>query len=39
MLGNVKDLVLDLERGQIAYAVLETNDFLSMKGKYFAVRS
>ena len=36
-LGDVKDLMLDLERGQIAYAVLETGDFLGMGGKYFAI--
>ena len=36
-LGNVKDLMLDLERGQIAYAVLESGSFLGLGGKYFAV--
>lgn len=36
-LGDVKDLMLDLEHGQIAYAVLESGTFLSMGGKHFAV--
>ncbi len=36
-LGDIKDLLLDLGRGQIAYVVLEPGSFLGLGGRYFAV--
>lgn len=37
-IGEIKDLMLDLDTGRIMYAVLSVNDgFLGMNSKYFAV--
>lgn len=36
-LGSVKDIMIDLESGEVAYTVLETGEFLGLGGKYFAV--
>jgi sporulation protein YlmC with PRC-barrel domain len=36
-LGEVKDLVLDLQTGRISYAVLGTGGFLGLREKYIAV--
>lgn len=36
-IGEVKDLVLDLERGKIQYAVLEFGGFFGLGSKYFAI--
>jgi sporulation protein YlmC with PRC-barrel domain len=36
-LGTLKDLVIDLEDGRIAYAVLSFGGFLGMGDKYFAI--
>jgi len=36
-LGNIRDLVLDLDDAQIAYAVLSFGGFLGMGDKLFAV--
>jgi sporulation protein YlmC with PRC-barrel domain len=36
-LGNIEDLMIDLERGRIAYAVLSFGGFLGMGDKLFAI--
>lgn len=36
-LGDIKDLMVDLNKGCIAYAVLDFGSFMGMGGKYFAV--
>jgi sporulation protein YlmC with PRC-barrel domain len=36
-LGNLKDLVIDLEEGHIAYAVLSFGGFIGMGDKLFAI--
>ncbi len=36
-LGTIKDLMIDLESGQIAYAVLSFGGFLGMGNKLFAI--
>ena len=36
-LGDIKDLMVDLNNGRIAYAVLEFGGFLGMGSKLFAV--
>lgn len=36
-LGNLKDLVIDLEEGHIAYAVLSFGGFMGMGDKLFAI--
>ena len=36
-LGNIKDLMIDLDDGQIAYAVLSFGGFLGMGDKLFAI--
>jgi sporulation protein YlmC with PRC-barrel domain len=36
-LGDIKDLMIDLESGRVAYAVLEFGGFLGMGSKLFAV--
>lgn len=36
-LGKIEDVVLDVERGQIAYAVLSFGGFLGMGDKFFAI--
>ena len=36
-LGNVKELVIDLEDGRIAYAVLSVGGFLGLGDKLFAI--
>jgi sporulation protein YlmC with PRC-barrel domain len=36
-LGEVTDIMLDLETGNIAYAVIDTGGFLGLGGKLFAV--
>ena len=36
-LGSIKDLMIDIESGQVAYAVLDFGSFLDMGGKLFAV--
>lgn len=36
-IGDIKDLMIDLQRGCIAYAVLDFGGFLGMGSKYFAV--
>ncbi len=38
VLGNIKDLMIDLRTGEVIYAVLSVEDgFLNMGSKYFAV--
>lgn len=36
-LGRIKDIMLDVQRGSIAYVVLEYGSFMGMGGKLFAV--
>ena len=36
-IGDIKDLMLDVTKGTIAYAVLDFGGFLGIGGKYFAV--
>ncbi|MGE3274399.1 MAG: PRC-barrel domain-containing protein [Vicinamibacterales bacterium] len=36
-LGKIEDIMLDLERGRVAYAVLSFGGFLGMGDKFFAV--
>lgn len=36
-LGKIEDVVVDVEAGQIVYAVLSFGGFLSMGDKYFAI--
>lgn len=36
-LGNVKDLMIDLDTGRVAYAVLSFGGFLGLGDKYFAM--
>lgn len=36
-IGNVKDLMIDLETGEVAYAVLSHGGFLGIGDDYFAV--
>ena len=36
-LGNIKDLMIDLNTGHIAYAVLSFGGFLGLGDKYFAI--
>ena len=36
-LGSIEDLMIDLERGRIAYAVLSFGGFLGMGDKLFAI--
>lgn len=36
-LGNIKDLTIDLDDAQIAYAVLSFGGFLSLGDKFFAI--
>ena len=36
-LGNIDDLMIDLERGRVAYAVLSFGGFLGMGDKLFAI--
>jgi sporulation protein YlmC with PRC-barrel domain len=36
-LGNLKELVIDLEEGQIVYAVLSFGGFMGMGDKLFAI--
>ena len=36
-LGTLKEIMLDVERGQVAYGVLESGGFLGMGGKLFAI--
>lgn len=36
-LGEIKDIMLDLERGKIEYVVIEYGGFLGIGEKYFAV--
>ena len=36
-LGDVKDLMIDVDNGRVAYAVLEFGGFLGMGSKLFAV--
>src|SRR6202035_1391292 len=36
-LGKIEDIVLDVEAGRIAYAVLSFGGFLGMGDKYFAI--
>jgi sporulation protein YlmC with PRC-barrel domain len=36
-LGNIEEIVIDLDRGRVAYAVLATGGFLGMGGKFFAI--
>ncbi len=36
-LGNIKELMIDLEDGQIAYAVLSFGGFLGLGDKLFAI--
>ena len=36
-LGDIKDLMIDLESGRVAYAVLEFGGFFGMGSKLFAV--
>src|SRR6185369_10995763 len=37
VLGSISDLILDLERGCVAYAVLSTGGFMGMGERMFAV--
>ncbi len=36
-LGKIEDLMIDLERGTVAYAVLSFGGMLGMGGKFFAI--
>ena len=36
-LGDIKDLMIDVDNGRVAYAVLEFGGFLGMDSKMFAV--
>ena len=36
-LGNIEDLMIDLERGRVGYAVLSFGGFLGMGDKLFAI--
>jgi uncharacterized protein YjbJ (UPF0337 family)/sporulation protein YlmC with PRC-barrel domain len=36
-LGHIEDMVIDLEAGQVAYAVIASGGFLGLGDKYFAV--
>ncbi len=36
-IGDIKDLMIDINRGCIAYAVLDVGGFLGIGNKYFAV--
>ena len=36
-LGNIKEIMLDVSSGKVAYAVLEFGSFMGMGGKLFAV--
>ena len=36
-LGDIKEIMLDLETGTVAYAVLDMGGFLGIGGKFFAV--
>ena len=36
-LGTLKEIMIDVQRGQIAYGVLETGSFLGMGGKLLAI--
>lgn len=36
-LGTIKDLMIEIDSGQVAYAVLDFGSFLGMGGKLFAV--
>jgi sporulation protein YlmC with PRC-barrel domain len=36
-LGKIKDIMIDVEEGQVAYAVLEMGGVLGIGGKLFAV--
>jgi sporulation protein YlmC with PRC-barrel domain len=36
-LGSIKDLMIDLHKGQIEYAVLQFGGFLGIGSKYFAI--
>lgn len=36
-LGNIKDIMIDLHSGEIAYAVLSFGGFLGLGDKYFAI--
>jgi sporulation protein YlmC with PRC-barrel domain len=36
-LGDIKDLMIDVDNGRVAYAVLEFGGFLGLGGKLFAV--
>ena len=36
-LGTLKEIMLDVENGQIAYAVLESGSILGLGGKLFAI--
>ena len=36
-LGEIKDLVMDIDRGRVAYAVLSFGGFLGMGNKLFAI--
>ena len=36
-LGTIKELMIDLQRGRIAYAVLSFGGFLGMRDKLFAI--
>ena len=36
-IGDIKDLMIDVQKGSIAYAVLDFGGFLGVGSKYFAV--
>jgi sporulation protein YlmC with PRC-barrel domain len=36
-LGDIKEIMLDIEKGSIEYVVLEYGGFLGMGGKFFAI--
>ena len=36
-LGNLKEIMLDIDSGRVAYGVLETGSILGMGGKYLAI--
>ncbi len=36
-LGKIEEIMLDVEKGRIAYAVVSFGSFLGIGGKYFAV--